>query len=74
MMTYLEVLSDLWSDLRLKLNPTEVVRRHLQDIIKLTDMLINRYFNAHFFIYFCKNLNNLKFVLNTILSMKLDER
>ena len=49
--TYLEVLGDLWSNLRLKLNPTEVVRRHLEDIIKLTDMLINRYFNAHFFLY-----------------------
>ena len=47
--TYLEVLRDLWADLGLELNPAQVVRRHFEDVIKLADMFVDRYFNAHFF-------------------------
>ena len=48
--TYLEVLRDLWADLGLELNPAQVVRRHFEDVIKLADMFVDRYFNAHLFI------------------------
>lgn len=46
--TDLQMLRDVRTDLGIKLDPAQIVRWHLQNVIELTNVFVNWYFNTHF--------------------------